>query len=536
MTTRFALMIALVLAALACQPVPAASPEEEPLIPTPPPHPTSARVAEGPTPIALTDLEVVELGSGYRPTDISGDRSAGIGRDGEIYLVNVRTGEMRQLTNDGHWKREPVVSGELVAWTEQSRGIETHDNDSRTGKGLADDVFVFDLGTGEKRRITDVPAKRRGLQISGNRLVWMDNRNEFGEHYTHYDIYAYDLAADEEEEVVVAPGSQRSVAIEGDRIVWADNRNSSIQGTDRSGCFECPDNRFDIYLYDFTTGEERVLDESGANNRMPDIHGHRVVWRDFDEEGRTAIHLYDLDTGGRSTLVSPSLSGVDRPLLSGDHVVWTVGRPCDVVNVPSSDVPTGVFALDLRTDEVKQLSNYVEPSITLDGTVVVIHEGCQVTGHVYAVFLGHSAETSESGRSAPRGSRESGDTQQPDAGSESSSDTPVLDLDYDDSWVANVPDVIGGYRVVRIGTPRTVACSRSPMITLLAPQDSMDEFLANVPDVRSLLQSVPGVPSDVQLSFAGSDLDEEEASEKLARWNERSLKSGCIRLGGLELE
>jgi hypothetical protein len=48
---------------------------------------------------------------------------------------------------------------------------------------------------------------------------------------------------------------------------------------------------------------------------------------------------------------------------------------------------TGVFAYDLRTDEVRQLSNYVEPRITLDGDVVVINEGCLMPGRVYAVFL-----------------------------------------------------------------------------------------------------------------------------------------------------
>ena len=269
---------------------------------------------------------------------------------------------------------------------------------------------MLDLNSGETRRITEVPAKRSGLKISGKRLVWLDNRNEFGEHYTHRDIYAYDLEADEEIAVAVAPGAQHWVAIEGDRVVWADNRNSAILGADRSGCFECPDNRFDIYLYDFATGEELVLNESGANNTMPDIHGDRVVWRDFDDEGRTAIRLYDIDTGEQRTLASPSLSGVDRPLVSGDYVAWTVGWPCDVFDTQSIDGSTGAFAHDLRTDEVKQLSNYVEPSITLDGTVVVIHEACQVGGRAYAVFLGPDADTGESAGSE---ARDSGDSELP---------------------------------------------------------------------------------------------------------------------------
>ena len=401
MTIKCAVIVAIMLAALACGQEPAASPTQDVRTPTPAPLPTSHPVAHSPTPVALTDLKAVELGSDYWPTDLSGERSVGIGRDGEVYLANVRTGEMRQLTNDGYRKSQPVISGDTVAWTDQSRQIETHDSNSRTAKGLADDIFVLDLNTGEKRRITEVPAKRSGLKISGNRLVWQDNRNEFDEHYTHQDIYAYDLETDEEIAVAVAQGAQHWVAIEGDRVVWADNRNSAILGTDRSGCFECPDNRFDIYLFDFTTGDELVLDESGANNTMPDIYGNRVVWRDFDDEGRTAIRLNDIDTGESRTLASPSLSGVDRPLVSGDYVVWTVGLACDVFDTPSIDGSTGAFAHDLRTGEVKQLSNYVEPSITLDETVAVIHEACQVGGRAYAVFLGHSANTSETHTPTP---------------------------------------------------------------------------------------------------------------------------------------
>ena len=410
MTIKYALIVGLVLAALACGQAPATSPTQDVRTPTPAPLPTSQSIAHSPTPIPLTGLKVVELGSEFWPTDLSGDRLVGIGRDGEVYLANVRTGEIRQLTNDGHRKRRPVISGDTVAWTDQSREIETHDNNSRAARSLADDIFVLDLNTGDRRRITEVPAKRSGLKISGKRLVWLDNRNEFGEHYTHRDIYAYDLEADEEIAVAVADGAQHWVAIEGDRVVWVDNRNSAILGTDRSGCFQCPDNRFDIYLYDFTTGEELVLDDSGANNTMPDIHGDRVVWRDFDDDGRTTIRLFDLDTGERRTLASPDLSGVDWPLISGDYVVWTVGLACDVFDTLSTDGSTGAFAHDLRTGEVKRLSNYVEPSITLDGTVVVIHEACQVGGRAYAVFLGPGANTGESAGSE---ARDSGDSEGP---------------------------------------------------------------------------------------------------------------------------
>ncbi len=311
----------------------------------------------------------------------------GVDQHGEVFLVNVSTGKARQLTDDGHRKHQPVISGNLVAWTDQSRGTETTDNNSTESRSMADDIFVLDLNTGERRRITETPAKRNGLQLSGKRLVWNDNRNELGEHYTHFDIYAYDLEVDEEIAVVEAPGAQWLGGVHDDRVVWADNRNSPTLGTRRAGCSNCPDNRFDIYLYDFNTGDELVLDESGSNSATPDIHGRYIVWRGFDGEGSSTILLYDLEANRKRVLASPDLSGIDGPLVYGDYVAWTVGRSCDVVTNPPSEVSTGVFLHDLRTDEVRQLSNYVEPWITLGEDVVVIREGCHVGGRVYAVSL-----------------------------------------------------------------------------------------------------------------------------------------------------
>ena len=110
----------------------------------------------------------------------------------------------------------------------------------------------------------------------------------------------------------------------------------------------------------------------------------------------------------------------------------------------------------------------------------------------------------------------------------------VIDLGYDDSWIANIPDAVGGYKVIDITTPKTTACSNSPLISFLAMQESMDEFLENPPDIRemrSMLLSIPGVPSDIMMSFAGSEIDESEKAANLARWNASSIRRGCIILG-----
>lgn len=134
----------------------------------------------------------------------------------------------------------------------------------------------------------------------------------------------------------------------------------------------------------------------------------------------------------------------------------------------------------------------------------------------------------------------------PSSGSESNRPEPaetaylyqVLDPDYDDSWVANVPEFIGGYRVLTVNTPKSEACSDEPLITFHATQKSLDEFLAaplDIPSLRAAVLAIPGVPSDIGLSFAaarldetGARLDKEEREAERKGRNENIARIGCL--------
>ena len=204
---------------------------------------------------------------------------------------------------------------------------------------------------------------------------------------------AYDTETDEEIPVAVAPGAQQWPAIHGDMVVWADNRNSPVMGTRIAGCHNCPDNRFDIYSYDLTTGEERPLVQGSLYNGTPSIHGQRVVWQSFRENGESEINLLNIGTGQRCTLGQAGRTDA-RPIVSGDFVVWTVREACDVIVIwdPPREVQTGVFAYNLKTDEVRQLSNYVETVAWLHDDVVLISEICSACSRGYAVFLNEAVQ------------------------------------------------------------------------------------------------------------------------------------------------
>ena len=340
-----------------------------------------------PTPLPASEFRGVELDIHGLLTDVYGDNAVGINDGGELWLVNVRTGDTRQLTNDGHYKWGPVLSATHVAWIAKGEDIQLPSDDG--GSKNTADVFVMDLLTGEQRRITDVPANRSHLRMSGFRLVWQDNRNELQERLGRYDIYAYDLRSDREIPVAVAPGNQRHPAIHGDIVVWSDNRNSPQIGTRAEGCHDLPERRCDVYSYNLATGEEKLLAQTGNNNGSPSIHGDLVVWQQYLEAGGSVIILLDLDTGELLDIGSGGRSET-RPLISGNHVVWSVKEACDVGGFPSffrNKSATGAFAYRLDTGEVRRLSAYVEARALLHHDVAVVTEGCQMAARRYAVFL-----------------------------------------------------------------------------------------------------------------------------------------------------
>ena len=344
--------------------------------PTPLPPPPTPRPQ--PTPIQLTGFDWASVAyREYWPTDLSGDLSVGVGGEGidrsdwGVILVNVRDGDKRRITEGGHDPREVVISGDYIAWSDQSRQVEIPGSTAENSAGrLSVDIFLMDLSTGEERRITDVPARRHSLSIDGNMLVWQDNRNEVGEHRSHFDIYAYDIEADEEIAVVVAPGAQRSPSISGDRVVWLDESDDTVR----------------VMLHDFANDETRVIDDSTEPKLPPDIHSDNVVWRGYDENDDHAVYLYDLSSGQRSLIASPGRGSTDGPQISDRYVVWTEEWPCDVFSNIMPD-GMGVYVYDLEDGEVTKISNHVEPDAFIEENTLLVHEGCHFPWRVYVVFL-----------------------------------------------------------------------------------------------------------------------------------------------------
>ena len=359
MIPKIAVALPLILTMLACQ----ASYD-------PPQNPRPTQI-----PIAGLDLEYLDYG--YPPTGISGDRYVARGSEGEVHIGDIHTGEIRQLTDDGRKKYGPVISERYVAWTE-------HHSPSKLGKGRpSSDIFVLDLDSGEQRRITDVPAQRAQLDIHGHRLVWRENRYQG----TGYDVYAYDLDSNEETPIAFREGYQGSPAIHGSLVVWTDGRNSPHLGTVKEGCSNCAENRRDIYLYDFNSGEEREVVATGGLNASPSIHGSRLVWLKYTTEPvSSSVSLLDLGTGYEREIGITGPRNGGQPHISGRHVVWSIRWACDVRS-PDQPKNTGLYLYDIETGSTTKITDYVEPMALMGDGVVIVTERCFGISRLYAAIL-----------------------------------------------------------------------------------------------------------------------------------------------------
>ena len=193
-----------------------------------------------------------------------------------------------RITSDPADQSSPDISGNRIVWMDQ-RNV------------LARDIYMYDLASNSEVQITTDPNEQINPKISGDWIVWADLRNG------NYDIYMYDLATSTETWVATASVGLTNYTypdISGSRIVWADYRNGN----------------FDIYMYDILTGIETQITDDPADQLTPAISGDRIVWHDRRNLGQN-IYLYDI-TSGTETALTNSPIRKTNPAISGDLVVW----------------------------------------------------------------------------------------------------------------------------------------------------------------------------------------------------------------------
>ncbi|PIQ84577.1 MAG: hypothetical protein COV75_01540 [Candidatus Omnitrophica bacterium CG11_big_fil_rev_8_21_14_0_20_63_9] len=230
---------------------------------------------------------------------MDGDRivwsDRGVNGRPDIYLYNLATGHQEKITDDPSDQFAPVISGDLIAWT-----------DSRHGNP---DIYLYDLATGRELRVTTHASTQANVAISGNRLAWWDVRRN-----PRRDVYVctYDRDAGTCPEQRITPNNAKagSPVISGDRVVWADRRSSAEEN---------------IFVYDLTTKKERRLIAAQGEQSNVALWGDHLVWMDIKDYKTRSIHHYDFRTTIRREMVSFP-TGEFGPVVSDEMLVWSDNR------------------------------------------------------------------------------------------------------------------------------------------------------------------------------------------------------------------
>jgi len=264
--------------------------------------------------------------------------------------------------NAGSWAYGPAVDGDIVVW-----------QDTRIGGGGWDgwDIYGYDLSTQAEFPICLNPKGQWMPDISGNFVVWCDNRN------FNWDIYGYNILTKTEFPICTDSADQGYVgqtnhaiklSISGNIVVWTDTRNGNQ----------------DIYGFDLSTGTEFSICTDVSNQINPSVCGDIVVWQD-SRNGNGDIYGYDLSTGIEFPICLNG-SGQAYPCISGDIVVWEDSRNAD----------TDIYGYDLSTNTefVICSATGLQRSGRINGNIVVWEDNRDGVGglDVYGYDLSSQTE------------------------------------------------------------------------------------------------------------------------------------------------
>jgi TolB protein len=202
---------------------------------------------------------------------------------------------------------------------------------------------------GTETRITTNPADQYDPGISGNIIVYTDERGT-----TDKDIWYYDLATRMETPVTTAFGDQMLPDVSNGIVVYEDRQMGDVfaysvltnvttnishgAATDPAigqGLVAWEDTRNgnrEIYAMNLTSGEQRRVTTSTDFNAYPDVSNGIIVWV---RANSTQAHIYDYDWASNTTRQITNAPAIDEnPDVYGKIVVYehynTAYTNCDI--------------------------------------------------------------------------------------------------------------------------------------------------------------------------------------------------------------
>jgi beta propeller repeat protein len=243
-----------------------------------------------------------------------------------IVVYDLNTRERKQVIKppEGRMMDTPSIFGNKIVFAAVER-------DDFLRMGLSSkfdpspnyDVFLYDLETNRMQQLTTEEHGQRSPRIYGATVVWLDARNQpLTQYPPPFDVYALDLKTNQETRITASATAEgyNQISISGNLVVWADMRHADISITNHSSNDPKYDN--EIYLYDLATNREHRLTNSPRNDQCADIDGTRIIWLRQEDYQKADVYMYDL-TSRQETQVSHSGYAAFSPSIYGDRIVWT---------------------------------------------------------------------------------------------------------------------------------------------------------------------------------------------------------------------
>jgi len=249
-----------------------------------------------------------------------------------LTTYNLVTGEKRRLLEVPADRifQQPSIYQDKIVWAAANRFEAIMQSSTTVNYDIMNwDIFLYNLTTGETQQITTDTHAQLQPQIYEDNIVWLDNRNAQTDVYPPgLDIYAYNLITKQERRLTSAPtvDDYDPLSINGNNVVWADMRHADPQVKNHAGNDAKYNN--EIYLYDLATNQERRITANVAfNDHYPCIDGSTIVWLRQIDYRQANVYAYDLASStGKEIQISKSNYAAGYPSVSSGKIVWQDAR------------------------------------------------------------------------------------------------------------------------------------------------------------------------------------------------------------------
>jgi beta propeller repeat protein len=199
--------------------------------------------------------------------------------------------------------------------------------DGRNSAATGRDAYGYDMTAGTEFAISTHPAGQWREHISGNTVVWRDDRagdDIYGYNLSYYDPKTGIAHPNGEFPICTASGPQDFLDVDGCIVVWADAR----------------DKWYDIYAYDLSKSAEFLVWAQGSYPNNPTVSGHFVAWQ--DQQDIWVADIADPNNIGVREICNNAAQQW-FPAISGEIVVWQDNR--NGLNTGSD-----IYAFDLSSE------------------------------------------------------------------------------------------------------------------------------------------------------------------------------------------